>query len=207
MTEIHLFRHGQTEWNLTGRMQGFKDSPLTALGQQQALEARGKVDGVVFDAAYSSTTSRAYDTAKLLLDSAILDVTQLDDLREINMGVWEGMQREEVEKHYAADYHSFWQQPSQFSAEGAETFLSLQTRGVKVLKQIAKHHDKETVLVVSHAGFIKTVLTALLGHPLDDLWNEPFAGNLSHSILKADSKGELKVVQFCDEKQNVIAAI
>ncbi len=67
MAEIHIFRHGETEWNLEGRMQGFKDSPLTSLGKSQAVEARKKIELVDFEVAYCSTSSRAVDTAKLLL--------------------------------------------------------------------------------------------------------------------------------------------
>ncbi len=65
MAELHIFRHGETEWNLTGRMQGFKDSPLTSLGKFQAIEARKKIEYMYFDAAYCSTSIRAFETTNL----------------------------------------------------------------------------------------------------------------------------------------------
>ncbi|WP_161787395.1 histidine phosphatase family protein [Endozoicomonas numazuensis] len=196
MAELHIFRHGETEWNLEGRMQGSQDSPLTELGKSQAIAARSKIESIEFDAVYSSSSARAYDTAQLLLGDRQIPVQQLDELKEISMGTWEGMTYKEVEKEYAQDHFHFWKQPSLFRGEGAESFHQLENRSVSVIKQIISQHQDQKVLVVSHGAFIKTLLTSLQSRPLDEIWEGPYAKNLCHSIVLGP---DVKVKQYCDE--------
>ncbi len=198
MAEIHIFRHGQTEWNLEGRMQGAMDSCLTELGKTQAIEARSKIVDVEFNAAYSSSSSRATDTAQLLLDERGVSLTPLDAFKEINLGVWEGELHEDIIAQYAEQNDVFWQEPSKFSLEGAETFEQLRIRATEALTDLAHKHQGETILLVSHAALIKTLLTSLEGRAMDELWGGPYAKNLSHSIVYFDGH-QFTVKQFCDE--------
>ena len=90
MTEIIIIRHGETEWNKTGRFQGHSDVPLSEEGRAQA-EALGKnlvVDHV--DAIYASDLTRAMETAAPLAERFGLPVIPDPQLRELNFGAWEG---------------------------------------------------------------------------------------------------------------------
>ena len=89
--EIYLTRHGQTEFNVIGRMQGWCDSPLTESGRAEAERLGSKLKNHRFDAAFSSTLPRAVQTAQLVLQGAgqPLPVTELDDLREYHFGSFE----------------------------------------------------------------------------------------------------------------------
>ena len=203
MVEIHIFRHGETEWNLAGRMQGFKDSSLTDNGKLQAIEARCKIENIVFDAAYCSTSSRAIDTAKILLNEQPTPINELRDLREINMGVWEGLKHTDVKKMYSAEHFNFWNRPSRFNVEHSESFLALATRSVAVIKKIIRKHQGQKILIVSHAGLIKTLLTTLQSRPLDQLWDAPFAENLSHSILIGHQNDRIHIKLFCVMKTEI----
>ncbi|MEI8632726.1 histidine phosphatase family protein [Vibrio sp. PP-XX7] len=124
MTEIHIFRHGETEWNLEGRMQGFLDSQLTTLGRQQAREAKSKLKGLRFDVAYSSTSSRAFETVQILSEDLDLQIYKDEALREINLGVWEGMLHTDVKSKYSTEHENFWSKPSEYKGVGGENFLS-----------------------------------------------------------------------------------
>jgi broad specificity phosphatase PhoE len=199
MAEIHIFRHGETEWNLEGRMQGFKDSALTERGKSQAIDARGKIEFVDFDVAYCSTSSRAVDTTKLLLNGHQVPIHKLDNLREINMGKWEGMRYDDVKQQYSLEHYDFWNNPGKFKAVEGESFYELASRSVEVVENIIKKHNGKKVLLVSHAALIKTLLTSLQSRPLDQLWQGPFAENLSHSIVIGSNNTGIQVKQFCDE--------
>ena len=89
MTKIIFIRHGQTEWNITGRYQGQSDVPLSELGVEQAkkLAAAFPVQGLT--AIYSSNLSRAMTTAQCVADRFGLTVQPRAELREINFGDWE----------------------------------------------------------------------------------------------------------------------
>lgn len=93
--ELYLVRHGKTVFNTTGRLQGWSDSPLTPEGCQVAENlGRGlEQQRITFDAAFSSTSPRAVDTARLILNhsgQADLPLASLPDLREYCFGGFEG---------------------------------------------------------------------------------------------------------------------
>lgn len=100
---IYLLRHGQTEFNLQGRMQGRLDSPLTALGVQQARRMGRVLRGFVDDpdrwSIVSSPLGRALRTAEIVRDETGLDCgIALDErLAEVSGGDWEGLTREEID--------------------------------------------------------------------------------------------------------------
>lgn len=125
--ELFILRHGQTVWNKAGMFQGRRDSPLTALGQQQALRQRAILDafGMVPSLVYSSPQGRALATTRLIFgDDAPI---RLDDrLQEIDFGGWEGKTRDEVSSEIdgAFDATGQWQ----FQSPGGEDLPALMRR-------------------------------------------------------------------------------
>jgi len=202
VTEIHIFRHGETQWNIESRIQGFKDSPLTERGKSQAIAARSKIKGIDFDIAYCSTSSRAIETTKLLLNTDQIPLHKLDDLREISMGKWEGMTHAEVKQTYPKAYSDFQNKPHHFRAEQSESFLDLASRSVAVIQNIIKQHPDKEILIVSHGTLIKTLLTSLASRSLNELWEGPYAHNLCHSILIKEKSNDIVIKQYCDEVWN-----
>lgn len=200
MTEIHIFRHGETEWNIEGRAQGSKESKLTALGRKQAEEARAKIKNVNFDIAFSSTLERAYQTAEILLAGQNTPINQLDALREIDMGTWEGMKYEDIEHQYPVEHNNFWNRPSQFKPDGGESFQELEIRAMAIFDQITTRYRGKTILLTSHAGFIKTLINSLLAKPTDEIWGKPYTSNLSHSIVMRAVDGKYHVKLYCDHE-------
>lgn len=199
-TVIHLFRHGQTQWNLAGRMQGRKNSPLSSLGVEQAVEAREKILGISFDAAYCSTSGRTLDTLNLLLGQEEIEIFQESDLCEIDLGAWEGLSAEEIQSTFGNEQlYNFWKAPHRYQPFGGESFLDLQQRARKAVETISAKHPNQCLLMVSHGAFIKSLLAGLVGRELKDAWKPPKASNLAHSILEATTEGSLQVRKFCDE--------
>ena len=177
---IYLVRHGQTEYNLNGRIQGWCDSPLTAEGRHQAEETGRRLQGVPFAAAFASTSPRAADTARMILShagQAAVTLSLLDELREYCFGSFEGGQidtlyrrlaqeqgyaspEEWVQAYRHADYQMLAEavaesDPEQL-AENEARFLSRLHQGLfKVLAASPAHGN---ILVVSHGMAITALL-------------------------------------------------
>ncbi|WP_119396512.1 histidine phosphatase family protein [Salinibius halmophilus] len=197
MARIHIFRHGQTQWNLEGRLQGQADSPLTELGQQQAIEAREKIAGIQFDHFICSTANRTKQTIDILHP----EHTNLEHnagISEMHFGDWEGMKMADLAAAHELDYKYLFHQPEFFTSPNGENFDELTSRGIKTLASIVLAHKGKEVLVVSHAAWIKATLTRLIGKSISHIWDEPFAHNLSHSVVELH-RGQMFITQFCDQ--------
>jgi len=200
MIKIHLIRHGQTDWNATRRVQGQSESVLTPLGKQQAAALGREISRHNIDRAYCSSSVRARETAEQLFKYCNIQVEYLDDLREIHLGPWEGRLYDEIEVASPEDYNHFWQQPHLFSVDGAETFLELQQRGMKVLTDICKHTQQMEVAIVSHGALIKSILCHYEGKHLSRLWDPPRLQNCAHNILQLDNQANGKIIQYAETK-------
>ena len=199
MTELHLFRHGQTQWNVEKRLQGHMNSDLTELGIQQAIDARQKLNGYNFDVVYSSPSGRAIETTKLLTADLNLPINEDAGLMEIKIGPWEGLTYEETVEKYPVQREHHSSSPAKFKLEGAETFLQVMERAQVTLSKIAKAHQGQRILIVTHGVFIKAAITMVQQRSVDTLWDGPESGNLSRSIVKADKDFELSSTFYCDE--------
>jgi len=101
-TRVLLVRHGQSTWNADARWQGQADPPLSALGEQQAVDAARHVAGM--DALWSSDLHRARRTAELIGEHLALGVHVEARLRERHAGEWQGCTRDEIEKKGASRF-------------------------------------------------------------------------------------------------------
>jgi broad specificity phosphatase PhoE len=101
-TRILLARHGETEWNRLGRWQGHADPPLNDLGRRQAEILAEQLAGDTVSAVYSSDLRRARETARIVAERIGLPVTEDSALREIDVGSWSGLTRDEVRERFPA---------------------------------------------------------------------------------------------------------
>ena len=119
--ELHLIRHGQTDWNEERRVQGQSESRLTELGKQQARELGEKIKQVDYGKVYCSSSLRTRQTADQAFNETGIAIEYLDSLREIHLGPWEGKLYVEVEKSDPESYQHFWQTPHLFKVPGRRT--------------------------------------------------------------------------------------
>ena len=127
MTEIIIIRHGETEWNQTGRFQGHSDVPLSETGRAQA-EALGRnlaIDHV--DAIYASDLTRAIETAAPLAARFSLTVTPDPLLRELNFGAWEGRSFSDVNVENPNAMKQFYNDPECADIPDSEPFPDFQS--------------------------------------------------------------------------------
>jgi len=201
VTNIHLVRHGQTNWNLERRIQGQTESTLTDLGSEQALAIGAILKDTAFDSAYASSSIRARDTAQHIVNCRApeqkkLDLILDDQLREIFLGAWEGNLYDDIKEQDPVNHDHFFGDPSQFNVPGAETFLQTQERAITALEKIIAQEQGKTILLVSHGVWIKSVLTYLENRPLNQFWLPPKMTNCCHSILTHDGSDEFSLRNF-----------
>ncbi len=169
MQRLLLVRHGQSEWNRVGRLQGYEDSELSDLGREQADRLRHRLEREVIDAAYASTATRALETGRIAVGHR-LEIEALDALREVNLGIWEGREAAEIKKRYPGEVELWFRAPSRVRIEGGEPLQSFRRRVMRAMSRIHRRHEAESVIVFAHGGVICAYLTSLLGLRLDDLW-------------------------------------
>lgn len=199
--ELHLIRHGQTNWNEERRSQGQSDSVLTELGITQAQTLGEKIAAIEFDSIYCSSSVRTRQTAEHAFASRPelhQKIVYLDSFREIFLGPWEGVLYDEIEKQDPESYQHFWQQPHLFAVAGAETFLDLQSRAVDQIQKIGQSQLGKKVAIVSHGALIKSVLCHAQNRPLEELWAPPSMHNCAHSIVQYSDDFKPTIIQYAD---------
>ncbi len=168
-----LLRHGETDWNNEGRMQGRTDTPLNAQGIEQAERlAQRLVDEESIDVIYTSPLLRAHTTANII--GRKLERTPIPDprLAERGAGVFEGLTAAEFAERYP-DLHRAWRDDSHRpNLPGAETREAFHARVSSFLEFARAQHDPQRVAIVSHGGTLSMLMATLLG--LDIYHRVPF---------------------------------
>jgi broad specificity phosphatase PhoE len=194
MTTLYITRHGETEWNTEGRMQGWNDSPLTNLGINQAHWLCARLKDIQFNAIYSSPTGRAYKTAEILKGKKSIEVIANDSLKEINLSQWEGLDQEDIKEKDEEQFYNFWKAPHLYKPLSGENFLELQHRVTQGIREIVKNHKDETILIVTHTMTLKALMAGLLSKSLSTIWDPPFIKQTSLTIIEMnDDKISIKM--------------
>lgn len=164
MTTLYLVRHGQTDYNRRRIVQGRGiDAPLDATGQQQADAVARRFEGVPLDAVYSSSLTRAVQTAERVAAPHGLPVHRDADLDEMAWGALEGAHPSpELTATFAQFYDRWAEGRFEDRVEGGESILDVQRRGVAGVERIVARHAEERVLVVTHGRFLRVLLATLL---------------------------------------------
>jgi broad specificity phosphatase PhoE len=182
MQRLLLIRHGESEFN----REGFMDCDLSELGREQALKLRDRLDLEHIDVVFSSTATRAADTAHIALGHRF-EVEARPDLREINLGVWEGRDAAELKREMPVETRMWFQEPSKVRIEGAETLEEFRKRVSTEIDGIRDAHADSGIAIVAHGGVICTYLTSLLGLSLDDMWRFKIRnGSITRVIFPMD---------------------
>jgi probable phosphoglycerate mutase len=191
-TIIYLVRHGQTVWNVEKRMQGHQDSPLTKLGIMQANWAKEAFHDIKIDIIYSSPSNRAYRTAQIIRGSRDIPLIAKNNIREINLGDWEGAMIDDIQKEYPKEYNAFWQTPHMFQPKNGESYYDVQDRAIREIKGILKEHRGKTILIVTHTVTLKLIMAYFKNRTVLDLWDSPYIHPASISMVEI--KGEKYII-------------
>ncbi len=162
MTTIYMVRHGKTEWNEKGIIQGHSDSPLTKEGKEQAKELAQRFKNIKFDYVFSSDLGRSMQTAEIINEEHKLSIKATELLRErtygevegkpsYNFKKWDDMIKDlSDEEHYVFKFK-----------DNIESDEEIYTRFLTFIREVAIIEPGKTILVVSHGGFMRAVLVKL----------------------------------------------
>lgn len=195
MLKIYLVRHGQTEFNIQNRMQGRIDSPLTEKGRRDA-EALGKyLSDVDFELVIASPSKRAQVTAELICKGRDISVQVEPDIREINMGSWEGRTKDEIIKAYPVEGEIFYNKPHLYKPLEGDSYYDVQERAVGAVKRFTELYKDGNILIVTHTVVIRAIIAYFKGYPMESLWKGPAIEGTSVTLLEAEH-GNIKVASL-----------
>lgn len=146
MTKIYIARHGETDWNRAGKLQGATDVPLNEEGRKQAVACGAFFEQVAVKAIFTSPLQRASETAEIINEQLQVPLIKMDAFRERTFGLAEGMTYEERSKVYPRKNY-----PNQ------ENFKVFRKRLVQGLKEIQQVYPNDEVVLIAHGAVIHTL--------------------------------------------------
>lgn len=153
-TQFILVRHGETDWNRQGRIQGHLDSPLNAEGMAQAGRLADRLRSESFDAIVSSDLGRARSTAEIIAAQTGHVVSVDARLRERNYGIFQGLTLRQAEARYPDAYSSYRDESVGHTIPGGESTRDCFARHLACLNQLAARHAGQRLVVVAHGGVL-----------------------------------------------------
>lgn len=151
MSQICLVRHGETDWNAMGKIQGRTDISLNATGKRQAEECAQYFSNSEWDRIVTSPLKRAKQTANIMNQSLQIPVIEMEEFVERCYGDAEGLTREERQRLYPQGKDIPNQEPRNMLAQ----------RVMKGMQRIQEEYPNEKIILVAHGGVINTILAVL----------------------------------------------
>jgi len=169
--KLFLIRHGQTDWNLKGKIQGSYDSDLNENGILQAEELSRKVleNKYKFSKIYSSKQKRAMKTAEILSEATKVDYIPIKGLEEINLGEWEGLSWVEVKEKFPSEYEEWYENRRYTKSPKGESYQEMLERVLEAISKIIEEEDCESVAIVTHSAVIMCLQCYITNTAFNDM--------------------------------------
>jgi alpha-ribazole phosphatase len=199
MNMIYLLRHGEIEEPANRRYIGQTDCALSKKGRAQADFWKKQLKGKGIAAIFCSDLIRSSDTAKVISNGGQVEILTDPDLREINLGDWDGRFMHAVRTEFPAQWAERGAHIETFRPPNGESFADLYQRVVPVFEQIVEK-SAGPVVIVGHAGVNRMVLCHALGMPIGNLFS--IRQDYGALNLIDNSRHDLRVaaVNICPEK-------
>jgi len=167
ITTLHIVRHGETEWNKRGLLQGNLDSPLSELGIMQAEALSRHFTKCEWDLIMCSDLPRAMRTAEIICGSDTRPVITDIRLRERNLGIAQGLTLDGFAERYPDDFRKFNECNVDYQIPDGESIRQRYIRSTISLNDLALEHCGKTVVVVTHGGILDSVFRHITGMALE----------------------------------------
>ena len=189
---LYVVRHGETDANTAGLLQGSMDIPLNDSGRDLAVVTGRAMQDIHFDACISSPLIRAKETAEIILRESKNDIPVSTDprIQEMCMGEWEGKKFRPGDSEVDEDKCSlFFTDPFKFDGfPGGESTAQLCDRTQGFLKELLAKDDDRTYLITTHGAAMRAMLNFLYEDP-SSFWQEHVPYNLAVSIIETTENG------------------
>lgn len=155
---LFVFRHGETDWNRAGRLQGHIDVPLNESGLAQARALSQRLLAHRLDAVLSSDLARALHTGRMVAEAACVPLIIDPGLRETNVGEAEGLLWAEAKARFGAELTERWFAEEDVAFPGGETGLATRTRALAALRRFATAHRHRRIGVSTHGAMVRQLM-------------------------------------------------
>lgn len=203
LTRIILIRHGETDWNAAGRLQGHSDTPLNALGRVQAQQVARRLANEPVRGLYASDLARSVETAAIIGHAVGLTVVTSPRLRERQYGAWEGLTSAEIQARYPAQFDQWRARSVDFAPPDGETRTQLLARALAELQAISQRHPGELVIVVTHGGLCYVLLIHILGNVNSDGREFTFGNASMHTLEVSGDRWSVIALNETEHLQSV----
>lgn len=190
---VYLVRHGQTEYNRQGKLQGNTDVPLNEYGREVAYATAERIKDIPFDLVITSPLSRARETARILMGNRKVDILTDDRIREISFGEYEGCCYK-GENCNVPDPHfmNFFDAPTEYTTPpGGESLQHIIERTGRFWRELCadKENVDKTILLSTHGCALKAILVNVCGTPLEHFWGKGCSGNCALTKVEVTGDG------------------
>ena len=170
MAQLILVRHGETDWSRQNRVQGTLDIPLNGDGEDEARRISDGLSEFEIHAVYSSPASCSFCTAQEIATSRSLKVKKMNELKELNHGVWQGLLVKDIKKRYKKQYSIWKSSPTSSRPPSGESMRDACDRAVSAMHKIVDRHKDESVCLVSGCMVLSIIKCYLKNVELDKIW-------------------------------------
>lgn len=190
---LYLIRHGETDWNKEGKLQGRTDVALNADGRRVAELTKQALEEVPFDVAFTSPLQRARMTAEILVGNRSIPIIDEERIIEVGFGLNEGS----IKQNWDQNMKNFFLKTDQYiPAEGGETIEQVLERERSFLEELFQNQELEdsTILISTHGAALSGLLTIIKQNPIAKFWAGGLHKNCGISIVEV-KKGVPKILQ------------
>lgn len=170
-TRIHLVRHGQVVGHDQPRYNGQTDVALTDLGVEQYHRLKDCLADKPISACYTSDLTRCTTGAGIICEHFGIEPVKRSELRELNIGIWEGMTWAEITERWPQEWQARLADLVNYRVPEGENLLDVQARVMPVVREIVERHKGQELLVVAHGGVNRVILLNAIGAPLGSMFN------------------------------------
>jgi len=170
MVQLILIRPGLTDYDQQSRIQGTLDIPLNDAGRKEATQAAEAIRPYLPKAAYCSPGSSAEETAELVGQALDLKPKTLDQLQNVNLGLWQGLLVEEIRRKQPKVYKQWQEHPETVQPPEGETLAQVNERVEEVLTKLARKHRTGTIALIVAEPLASVIKHRIDGTEIGDLW-------------------------------------
>ena len=168
-TRLYLVRHGELvtskEWRYVGQM----DVELNETGKKQIQNLSSRLSSEQIEMIFSSDLTRTIESAEIIGNKLEIINEPMSELREINLGVWEGLTLEEIEESFPEDFVKRSEDIKDFRIINGESFSDVKERVIPKLKDIIEGNVSKRILVIAHGGVNRIIIADALGLDINNI--------------------------------------
>lgn len=171
MVKLILVRHALTVDNQKSRLSGHIDSYISEEGKEQIDKITNYLKDFDIDKIYTTTSSRTKDTVKKLSELKSIEIIEKESLKEISFGDFEGLTFDEIKDKYPKEFQDMIQKGYEYKYPNGESLIDSYNRVCIELDNIISNNDDRTILICSHGGTIRNIITYLISNSYKYHWN------------------------------------